>query len=64
MFRISTVKAQSHTTITVDGQLMSDSVETVESCCDEEISAGKPVELLLRDLTTIDQAGRALLCRL
>ncbi|MGJ5818629.1 hypothetical protein [Paludibaculum fermentans] len=64
MFRISTVKEPSHTTIMVDGQLMSDSVETVENCCDEEISAGKPVELLLRDLTTIDQAGRALLRRL
>lgn len=64
MFRVSRVEEPSRTVIAVDGQLSGDCVEVVESCCDEEISTGKPVHLLLRDLTTIDQAGRALLCRL
>ncbi len=50
--------------ITVDGQLLSDCVEVVESCCDQEAATGKPVHLLLRDLTSIDEAGRSLIRRL
>lgn len=45
-------------------QLAGDSIEVVETCCDQAISTGKPVDLFLRDVSTIDQAGRALLRRL
>lgn len=64
MIRVSKAEERSRTIITVDGQLSGDQIEVVETCCDQEISAGKPVHLLLRDLTTIDRAGRALLGRL
>lgn len=52
------------TIVSVDGQLVRESVAVVEECCIREISAGRPVRLLLRNLTSIDQAGRALLGRL
>lgn len=64
MFRVSRVETPAGTTIAVDGQLVRESVALVEECCIREISAGRPVRLLLRDLTSIDQAGRALLGRL
>lgn len=64
MFRVSRAEEPSRTIITVDGQLSGDYIEVVETYCDQEISTGKPVHLYLRDLTTVDQAGRALLRRL
>jgi ABC-type transporter Mla MlaB component len=50
--------------VTIDGQLAGDSIAIVETCCDQAISTGKAVHLFLRDVSTVDQAGRALLCRL
>lgn len=64
MFRVSKAEERSHTIVTVDGQLSSDYIEVVETCCDQAISTGKAVHFFLRDVTTVDQAGRALLCRL
>jgi ABC-type transporter Mla MlaB component len=64
MFRVSRAEEPSHTIVTIDGQLSSDTIEVVESCCDQAISIGKPVRLFLRDVSTVDRAGRALLCRL
>lgn len=64
MFRVSKTEERTRTLITVDGQLAGDGVEVVEVCCEQELSTGKPVDILLRDLTVIDQPGKALLCRL
>ena len=64
MFRISKSDEQPLTTLVIDGQLCGDGVTTVEACCDEEILKGKPVQLLLRDLTNIDEAGKSLLRRM
>ena len=64
MFRASKIEEPSRTIITIDGQLSCDTIAVVESCCDQAISAGKAVHLFLRDVSTVDQAGRALLCRL
>lgn len=64
MFRVSKAEERSRTIVTVDGQLSGDYIEVVETCCDQAISTGKPVDLFLRDVSTIDQAGRALLRRL
>jgi hypothetical protein len=64
MFRVSKAEERLRTIITIDGQLAGDSIEAVETCCDQEISTGRPVDLFLRDVSTIDQAGRALLRRL
>lgn len=64
MFRVSKAEERSRTIVTIDGQLSGDYITVVETCCDQAISTGKPVHLFLRDVSTIDQAGRALLCRL
>jgi hypothetical protein len=61
MFRVSKAEERSRTIVTIDGQLAGDSIEVVKTCCDQAISTGKPVDLFLRDVSTIDQAGRALL---
>ena len=50
--------------VTIDGQLSADYIGVVETCCDQAISTGKPVKLFLHDVSTVDQACRALLCRL
>jgi len=64
MFRVSKAEERSSTIVTIDGELSGDPIEIVESCCDQALSAGKPVHLVLRDVSTVDQAGRALLSRL
>jgi ABC-type transporter Mla MlaB component len=64
MFRVSKAEESSRTIFTIDGQLSGDSIEVVETFCDQAKSRGKPVHLFLRDVSMVDQAGRALLCRL
>jgi ABC-type transporter Mla MlaB component len=64
MFRVSKAEEPLRMIVTIDGQLSGDSIAVVETCCDQAISTGKPVHLFLRDVSTVDQAGRALLCRL
>src|SRR6478672_8640328 len=64
MIRVMMADEPASTTITVDGKLSGESVEPVETCCIEAISKGKPVRLYLRDVSTIDEGGRALLRKL
>lgn len=64
MFRITRSDERSRTTLVVDGQLCGDGISAVESCCEQEIATGKPLQVLLRDMTNIDEAGKALLRRL
>lgn len=64
MLRVSKAEEQSRTLVTVDGQLSSDSISVVETCCDQAIATHKSVQLFLRDVSIVDPAGRALLCRL
>jgi len=64
MIRVTKTEKRSRTLVTVDGQLAGDSVGVVETCCNPAESNGKPLHLFLRDVTTVDQAGRALLSRL
>ena len=64
MFRVTKAEQGSHTTITIDGELSGDHIEVVAVCCQQAISAGKPVALFLRDVSAVDQAGHALLRRL
>jgi ABC-type transporter Mla MlaB component len=64
MFRVSKAEELSRTVVTIDGQLSGDTIAVVETCCDQAMSAGKAVHLFLRDVSTVDQAGRAMLCRL
>ncbi len=64
MFRITKAEDRSKTILTIDGQLSGDSVAAVESCCNQAGSDGRPVQLYLRDVTSVDQAGQKLLGRL
>jgi len=64
MIRVTNTDERSCTVVTVDGQLSADSVAVVENCCNQAEANGKPVQLYLRDVTTVDQAGRNLLSRL
>ena len=61
MVRIMTLDEQKSTTITVDGTLSGEGIEPVQTCCSEALSKGKPVRLHLRDVSAIDERGRAML---
>ena len=64
MIRIMTVDEPALTMLTVDGQLAGDNIQAVETSCDQARSNGKPIWLLLRDVSVIGADGQALLRRL
>jgi anti-anti-sigma regulatory factor len=64
MIRVTTTEEPARTVVTIDGELSSTSVAVVEDLCKEAESKGKPVELFLRDVTTVDHSGKTLLRRL
>jgi hypothetical protein len=64
MIRVTTTEDRSRTIITIDGELSSESVAIVETCCGQAEANGKPVKLFLRDVATVDKAGQTLLGRL
>ncbi len=64
MFRITRAEEPSRTILTVDGQLSGESIAAVETCCNQAGANGLPVQLYLRDVTSVDQAGQNLLSRL
>ena len=64
MIRVITADEPASTTVTVDGRLAADCVDLVEVSCIQAISRLKPVLLYLRDVSLIDDRGRALLRKL
>lgn len=64
MIRITTADEQGLTTITVDGVLAGESLDLIENCCAEALSKGQPVRLHLREVSGIDERGRAMLRRM
>jgi len=64
MIRVTKTEEQSRTIVAIDGELLYDSIAIVETFCHQAKSNGKPVQLLLRDVTTVDLAGHMLLSRL
>jgi len=64
MIRVTKTEEGPRSIVTVDGDLSGDYVAVVETCCKQAVSNNKPVRLFLRDVTTVDQAGRRLLRRL
>ena len=64
MIHVTKTEERAKTIVTVDGQLSGDSIDVVETCCNQAGLAGKPVHLFLRDVSTVDQTGRMLLARL
>jgi len=64
MIRIWSTHEPGATTITVDGRLVGDYVDSVQACVDQAMSEQERIQLFLRDVSHIDEAGRALLVRL
>jgi ABC-type transporter Mla MlaB component len=64
MIQIQTAKNQSGTRIAIDGQLVSDYIQEVETSIRKAIEQDKHVHLFLRDVSHIDETGHALLSRL
>jgi hypothetical protein len=64
MLRVIKREERSRTVLIVEGRLSADYVQVVETCCDQAISTGATVHLYLRRVSTVDEAGRALLSRL
>lgn len=64
MLRVTKADEPSRTIVTIDGQFTGDRIEVVGTCCDQAISAGKPVFLFLRNVTSVEPAGYNLLRRL
>jgi len=61
MIRVMIADEPERTTVIVDGMLSDESIEPVRSCCSEALSKGKPIQLYLRDVSAIDECGRAML---
>lgn len=59
MIRVITADEAGSTTITVDGNLSGNRIEPVETSCIHAISKGKPAGLYRRDVSMIDERGRA-----
>ena len=64
MIRIQTASNPDGITITIDGQLIGEYFEEVEISIRKAIERRNHVHLFLRDVSHIDEAGRALLSRL
>jgi len=64
MIRIQTANNPGGITVEVDGQLVSEYVEEVETSIRKAIEPHKHVQLFLRDVSHIDEAGHTLLSRL
>lgn len=64
MLRITGTSNPARTLIRLDGALTAEFVSLAEQYCLEALRSGRRVELLLRQVTAIDQAGQELLVRL
>jgi hypothetical protein len=64
MLRVSKSEERSRTVLIVEGRLSAPYIQAVETCCNQAVSTGAIVHLYLRDVSTVDGAGRALLLRL
>ena len=64
MIRIFTTTKRGAIIITIDGQLVTESLQVVAASAHEAIGRDKPVQLFLRNVSYIDEHGRALLTQL
>lgn len=64
MFTAVLVEEYSHILITITGALSRGHVRVLGDCCEEGLSAGKPVHLFWRNVPEIDGSGRRLLAYL
>jgi hypothetical protein len=63
VFRLDKELGERRTRLTFDGEISTECIESLERCCEEALRDGKPVDLILRDITGVDEAGLALLRR-
>jgi hypothetical protein len=64
VFRLDKEPGGRRTRLTFDGEISTECIELLERCCEEALKDGNPVDLRLRDITGVDEAGKALLRRL
>ena len=64
MIHVTRTEERSATMITVDGELSGDSIDVLEMFCKQAGSAGKAVQVFLRNVSVVDQNGRMFLARL
>ena len=64
MIRILTTNEPTAIMVTVDGQLVGDYVDAVDTSVAQALTQGRAVQLFLRDVSHIDEHGRELLSRL
>jgi ABC-type transporter Mla MlaB component len=64
VIRIMTATEPKRITITVDGELSGEYVGAVETFATQAIAQRRPTQLFLRDVSAVDESGRALLARL
>ena len=64
VLHLSQSEGRSHVTIQLNGGLVGEYARLAEQCCLEALAAGKRVQVLLRQVTAVDEAGRQLLSSL
>ena len=64
MFRLEETHGRLRTVISIDGRLAGEYVPLVERACLRALEAGRKIEVFLRQVTAVDEAGRDLLRRL
>jgi ABC-type transporter Mla MlaB component len=64
VFRLDQKSDDRRTCLSISGSLSAECVDLLENCCDQALEERRAVELILKDVTTIDEAGQALLYRL
>jgi hypothetical protein len=64
MIRIMTASKHNRITITVDGDVVDEDADAIETVVKQAIGWGSPIHLFLRDVLRIDQHGLVLLGRL
>ena len=64
VFRLDKERGERRIRLTFDGEISTECIESLETCCEEVLKDGKPVDLVLRNITGVDEAGQALLRRL
>jgi hypothetical protein len=64
MIRITTATGRNEITVRVEGQVVREYVEAIETAVKQACVRGRPVHLFLRDVSSIDESGHALLSRM
>ena len=64
MFRLDKDINEQRMRLSLAGEMTAECIALLETYCQQALKDGKTVDLVLRDVTTIDEAGHALLHRL